>query len=135
MSTRSLQEYERERDPEKEDATCVSSKMAAKMAEVYNMQILGLWHLKYFDPCGKFMPDVIEPTTCGDMGFLVHLSNDGAQKALDVVSRLLQDGKITPDEHTDVRELSRLLNTVSGRCLSSVAYLDTQYPETSEQTN
>lgn len=116
-SLSSLQKYEAENRQVPDD-------IVGAMAVAYGVPMLAIWHLKETNPLGKYLPEVVMPTTVGDMGFSVFQAREGASRALSMVSSLLEDGKITEDEHHDGERLSGTLKDISGQCLCAATYLD-----------
>ena len=62
VAPRTLSDYER-------DQARVPDDTVARMAEVYNAPLIAYYHLRRFSPLGKYLPELQEPQTHGDMAF------------------------------------------------------------------
>lgn len=104
----------------------VSDEMVENMIKVYKTPILAILHLKRKNsPLAKYIPDVIPPQTFGDVGMHAVLSQMEIDEAVELVKQLWRDGKITPDEHVDLKRFAETMRVISGRTLSAAIYAET----------
>ncbi|MDL2205352.1 helix-turn-helix transcriptional regulator [Eubacteriales bacterium OttesenSCG-928-N13] len=109
-----------------ENGTHPPDDIVRQMVKVYRIPALAYWHFKANEHLGEYLPDVYEPQTCGDMGFLVVLSSDDLEEALMIVKEVLADGRIDPSEHGNMRRCASLLRAVAGRLISAALYVETE---------
>ena len=74
IAVRTLSEYE--------NGGNVPDEIVAMMADQYRAPVLAWWHLKTTSVLGKFLPEIIAPTTHGDIAFLADSSKDELEKAV-----------------------------------------------------
>ena len=119
ISTRSLARYEA---VETDTFQAPPDEKVDAMAGLYKTPLLAWWHLKNSSPLGKYLPDVQMPTSFGDAGFQTVLGVENAAKAEAVFRKIMADGEITPDEHSDLEEFCSMAMVASSRLLSAKAY-------------
>lgn len=117
IAPRTLSDYENERARVPDD-------IVAKMAEAYNAPLIAYYHLRRFSPLGKYLPDLQEPQTHGDMAFQAIIARDELGPAVDCIKRLVADGLIDSDEQEEFTECVITLRRVHGKILSVVAYAE-----------
>lgn len=117
VAPRTLSDYER-------DQARVPDDTVAKMAEAYNAPLIAYYHLRRFSPLGKYLPDLQEPQTHGDMAFQAIIARDELGPAVDCIKRLVADGVIDSDERGQFSECITALRRVYGKILSVVAYAE-----------
>jgi len=97
-----------------------------RMAQVYGIPILAIWHMKHHTLLGKYLPEIVEPRTAGDMGFSVYISTHDMALAMEIIRRVLEDGKIDPSEYADLGEAARMMKVVAGRLMSAALYAEAE---------
>lgn len=117
IAPRTLSDYER-------DQARVPDDTVARMAEAYNAPLIAYYHLRRFSPLGKYLPDLQEPQTHGDMAFQAIIARDELGPAVDCIKRLVADGVIDSDEQGQFSECITALRRVYGKILSVVAYAE-----------
>lgn len=117
IAPRTLSDYER-------DQARVPDDTVARMAETYNAPLIAYYHLRRFSPLGKYLPDLQEPQTHGDMAFQAIIARDELGPAVDCIKRLVADGVIDSDEQGQFSECITALRRVYGKILSVVAYAE-----------
>lgn len=132
LSTRCLQGYEAEDDAKYR--TPVPDDTVDAMVQLYNTPLLALWHIKKNSPLGKYLPDVQDPQSPGDMGFQAILAKDDATEADEIIRRVLADGKIEPDEHGDLKKFSNAAKIAAGKLLSASMYADKELQKKSPRS-
>ena len=96
VSQRTLSDYENDRARVPDDIVAI-------MAETYNSPLVAYYHLKHFSPLGRYLPEIQEPQTNGDMAFQTIIDSD-------------ESGKFA--------EFVRIMRKVSGKIFSVVAYAE-----------
>ena len=117
IAPQTLSDYER-------DQARVPDDTVAKMAETYNAPLIAYYYLRRFSPLGKYLPDLQEPQTHGDMAFQAIIARDELGPAVDCIKRLVADGVIDSDEQGQFSECITALRRVYGKILSVVAYAE-----------
>ena len=117
IAPRTLSDYER-------DQARVPDDTVARMAEAYNAPLIAYYHLRRFSPLGKYLPDLQEPQTHGDMAFQAIIARDELGPAVDCIKRLVADGAIDSDEQRQFSECITALWRVYGKILLVVAYVE-----------
>ena len=117
VAPRTLSDYEN-------DKARVPDDIVAAMADVYNAPLIVYYHLKHFSPLGKYLPEIQEPQTNGDMAFQAIIARDELGPAVDCIKRLVADGVIDSDEESEFAECIHALRKVYGKILSVVAYAE-----------
>jgi transcriptional regulator with XRE-family HTH domain len=114
VSIRQLQNYEA--------STRVPDEMVEQMVKVYNTPLLAWWHIKNVSPLGKYLPEVVLPSTAGDMAFQTILAQDEINLTVDCIKKIMLDGKIDYEEIPDLKNCIRVMNITSGKLLSAAAF-------------
>lgn len=123
-SVSSLRSYES--DKATDGGVNVPDDQVRGMIKAYKAPVLALLHLKRKNsPLAEFIPDVIPPQTINDVGIHAILSQREVDDAVEMILRMLKDGKITPDEHADLERFARIMRVISGRTLSAAVYAET----------
>jgi transcriptional regulator with XRE-family HTH domain len=117
VAPRTLSDYEN-------DHTRVPDDIVAAMAEAYNAPLLAYYHLKRFSPLGKYLPDLQEPQTHGDMAFQSILARDDLEPAVESIKKIVSDGVIDSGERTAFDECINEMRKVNGKLFSVVAYAE-----------
>ena len=126
IAPRTLSDYER-------DQARVPDDTVARMAEAYNAPLIAYYHLRRFSPLGKYLPDLQEPQTHGDMAFQAIIARDELGPAVDCIKRLVADGVIDSDEQGQFSECITALRRVYGKILSVVAYAERSGEKSKEE--
>ena len=117
VSVRQLSDYENSKQR-------VPDEMVSSMAEQYNAPLLAWYHLKYNHPLGKFLPDLQEPRTNGDMAFQAILAKDELDPAVDDIKKIVSDGIVDESEQAAFRECIKRMRDVNGKIFSVVIYAE-----------
>lgn len=91
ISVRTLSDYEN-------DNSNVPDDIVNTMCDLYSTNQLALWHLKNKSPLGKFLPDIYEPITLGDMVFSLAVAVDASSEAYETIRSILRDRKLESSE-------------------------------------
>ena len=94
------------------------------MAETYNSPLVAYYHLKHFSPLGRYLPEIQEPQTNGDMAFQTIIARDELDPAVECIKKIVADGIIDSDESGKFAEFVRIMRKVSGKIFSVVAYAE-----------
>jgi molybdopterin-biosynthesis enzyme MoeA-like protein len=84
--------------------------------------MLALWHIKYTSPLGKYLPDISEPQTQGDMAFQLILALDDLGHAVSVVKQLVASGGIGSTNQDIFVESMETMLGVKGKLMSASIY-------------
>lgn len=117
VSQRTLSEYENGRARVPDD-------IVAAMVEVYNSPLIAYYHLKHFSPLGRYLPDIQEPQTNGDMAFQTIIARDELDPAVECIKKIVADGIIDRDEGGMFAEFVKTMRKVNGKIFSVVAYAE-----------
>lgn len=117
VSQRTLSEYENGRARVPDD-------IVAAMVEVYNSPLIAYYHLKHFSPLGRYLPDIQEPKTNGDMAFQTIIARDELDPAVECIKKIVADGIIDRDEGGMFAEFVKTMRKVNGKIFSVVAYAE-----------
>jgi transcriptional regulator with XRE-family HTH domain len=98
--------------------------MVVAMAEGYKSPLLVHWHLKHCTPFGRFLPDIQEPATNGDMAFQAIVARDDYAPAVESMQRIVADGVIDGGEAEEFRRCVGEMRRANGRIASVVAYAE-----------
>lgn len=91
VSVRTLSDYEN-------DKASVPDDIVDSMCRIYDTKYLAMWHLKNKSRLGRYLPDIFEPETVGDMMFSFALAQDGVDEAYDSIRKIFTDRKLSCDE-------------------------------------
>ena len=98
--------------------------IVAAMTEKYNSPLLAYYHLKRYSPLGKYLPDLQEPQTHGDMAFQAIIARDELDPAVTSLKQIVADGTIDSDETEGFTSAIDTMRKVNGKIFSVVAYAD-----------
>jgi transcriptional regulator with XRE-family HTH domain len=115
VSVRTLSDYENGHSKVPDDTVDM-------MAGVYQAPLLAWWHIKTQSPLGKYLPDLQEPATNGDMAFQAILASDDLGEAAMIIKSIMGDGVIDESEREMLGAAMGYLQSGSGKALSSLAY-------------
>jgi transcriptional regulator with XRE-family HTH domain len=115
ISTRQLSDYENGK-------ARVPDETVDAMARGYKTPILAWWHLKNNPYLGKYLPDIMEPKTNGDMAFQVVLADGELHKAEKEIREIMLDGVISEDEREKYDGCINTIKTVNGKLTSVIVY-------------
>lgn len=115
--TKTLSNYENEKSP-------VPDTTVARMAELYGIYSLPFYHLKYYSPLGKYLPDYMEPAGFGDMAFQGIIARDELIDTIDKFTGILKACKTNiPQEKAEAfNACMDGFRAVSGKIISIEAY-------------
>jgi transcriptional regulator with XRE-family HTH domain len=102
----------------------VPDDVVERMATIYDAKLLAWWHLKTFHPLGKFLPDLIEPQTSGDMAFQAILARDELDPAVNEMKKIVADGIIDDDESQAFSQCIKQMRDVTGKLISVTTYAE-----------
>ena len=117
IASRTLSDYENGR-------TRVPDETVAMMAEAYKQPLLAYYHLKRFSPLGKYLPDIQEPLTSGDMAFQAIIARDELSPAVESMKQIVADGIIDTEEKSGFADCISTMKKVNGKIFSVVAYAE-----------
>ena len=117
VATRTLTDYEN-------GHTRVPDDIVVAMTETYNRPLLAYFHLKLYSPLGKYLPDIQEPQTNGDMAFQAIIARDELDPAVEDLKKIVADGIIETDEKDGFNTAIDVMRRVNGKLFSVVAYAD-----------
>ena len=117
VSPRTLSDYENDR-------ARVPDEMVAAMTEAYNSPLLAYYHLKRYSPLGRFLPEIQEPQTNGDMAFQAIIARDELDPAVESMKRIVADGRIDDTEREQFTDCIETMRKVNGKIFSVIAYAD-----------
>jgi transcriptional regulator with XRE-family HTH domain len=115
VAPRTLSDYENDRARVPDD-------IVASMADVYKSPLLAWWHLKNHSVLGKYLPDVSEPQTHGDMAFQLILAQDDLAPSVTAIKRIVAGGEICEIKKKDFDEAVEGLRGVKSKLLSAIVY-------------
>jgi len=117
VAPRTLSDYEN-------GHTRVPDDIVAAMTEAYNQPLLAYFHLKKYSPLGKYLPDVQDPQSNGDMAFQAIIAREELEPAVDSLKQIVADGTIESDEKEEFGNAINTVRKVNGKLFSVVAYAD-----------
>ena len=117
ISIHQLSNYER-------GEAVVPDDMVDRMASLYNTPLLAWWHLKNYSILGKYLPEVPEPKTNGDMAFQSIITKDRYDFAVEKIKKIFADGVLKQDEREEFDDCLKDL-----RIVSSTTYVMALYGE------
>lgn len=117
VSQRTLSDYENSRAKVPDDIVAI-------MADAYHSPLVAYYHLKHFSPLGRYLPEIQEPQTNGDMAFQTIIARDELEPAVECIKKIVADGIIDSDESGKFAEFVRTMRKVSGKIFSVVAYAE-----------
>jgi transcriptional regulator with XRE-family HTH domain len=117
IDVKTLSNYENEKSP-------VPDEVVARMAEIYGIYSLPFYHLKYYSPLGKFLPDYVEPENLGDMGFQAIIAKDEINDTVSRFTGILKDCKheVPQKKAADFTACMDCFRAIGGKVMSIEAY-------------
>ena len=117
IDVKTLSNYENEKSPTPDE-------IVAKMAELYGIYSLPFYHLKYYSPLGKYLPDYMEPESLSDMAFSGIIARDELIDTIDKFTDIVKNCKtnIPPEKADDFTECMDGFRAVGGKVISIEAY-------------
>lgn len=112
VSVRALSAYE--------NGANVPDDVVDLMAQLYHMPLLACWHMKHHSRLGKYLPEIFEPQSNGDMVFQLIIAGDDLHPSITKIKSILRDLNIDEDEKTDFKEQLDNLKSVAGQIMSAV---------------
>lgn len=113
ISERSLSDYENNK-------TRVPDDIVDSMSKLYGTPLLAWWHIKNTSILGKYLPDISEPKTNGDMAFQAILAQDELDPAVAMLKKILADGVVSQEEEEDYLMTIESFKKVAGKLFSVV---------------
>ena len=115
VASRTLSDYENGHAKVPDD-------IVAKMTEIYHCPMLAWWHIKNTSVLGRFLPDITEPQTQGDMAFQLILAQDDLTHAVSTIKQLVAGGGISTDNQETFLQSIQTILSVKAKLLSTSIY-------------
>lgn len=122
VAVRTLSDYENGHSKVPDD-------VVKRMAESYHNPMLALWHLKYNNPLGGFIPDIMQPQSGADVAFQLILAKDDFLPEVEIIKEIMRDGKVTEEEAPKLAASRESLKIVCGQILSAITYTEQMLQE------
>ena len=87
------------------------------MIKLYDVPMLAWWHTKHHSVLGKFLPDVPELSTLGDMILKGVITKDRYNKMFEKLKGIAEDFKVTCCEKKDFEDCIKDMETMSASLL------------------
>ncbi|MCI8442538.1 MAG: helix-turn-helix transcriptional regulator [Provencibacterium sp.] len=114
VSERSLSAYE--------NGAEVPEDIVDRMSQAYNSPLLACWHMKHHNVLGKYLPDVFDPATNGDMAFQLIIARDDLDPATEIIKEIMRDLVVDEQERPALADQLEILRRVAGQIMSAVIY-------------
>jgi DNA-binding XRE family transcriptional regulator len=119
ISPRTLSDYEN-------GHTKVPDDIVDAMATHYKCPLLAWWHLKTHSILGKYLPDVVMPSTVGDMALQVVFAQDDLASTVEIskqfAKQIMLTGKWCEKSKKDLRNTMEVWRQVKTNLMSAIVY-------------
>lgn len=100
-----------------------SDEIVLKMVDVYNIKLLGWWHLWENSPLvRKCLPEFQFPQTNADIFFQIQLAEDDISIIKSQYKKILSMEEITDDELKDYKMIQEKAKIIAGKMMSICSY-------------
>ena len=110
----------------------VPDEVVDKMVQVYGAPELAWWHLKYFSILGRYLPDVPEPQTNGDLMFQMYSTGDRWHETERLLKKIIRDGNGSMSE-ADAQNYRACIENL--KIISATTYVMALYGENIKSAN
>jgi len=94
------------------------------MCDLYDAPMLAWWHLRHTSKLGRRLPEVIMPTTNGDVTAQLCLSERRLSQVVAEIQEILWDGKIDESEKTSYDKAIEVIKQINAKLLSVIIYAE-----------
>lgn len=124
VSIRTLSDYENDKSPVPDD-------IVYRMCEIYDTKFLALWHLKK-SKLGRFLPEIYEPDSLGDMMFSLALAKDATDESYTAIREVYRDRMLTEAEIPQLRAALAKAKEANTNLTAIIMYAETNIKELNE---